>query len=239
MPVLYSDPWKDNHYGKLKGEKQDTYFNISFDEARAYNTETGYVFCAYITSYSGVTHSFKAVNPLEPGLCTIPVHNSEWESREKVLGEWNTVKHEPSKFEKALCDCIFRNENLFLNDTMGFKGSIGFVPDAMCASLDDGAMKTLVDQNVNVEPTPFTGKLPAYVPPKTYRKGNNNGSYSKGASVEDKLKLIKKELVAFSENDHASETNSLGQLVMQVWSEHVTEEDFLNHYFDVLTAVVR
>ena len=107
MTVKYLDPYKDDPYGKLKGDKAEVYFKVSFDEAKVYSTDDSYVVAAFVTAYSGIVRSFKPADPILPGLCAIPIYGQEYEIREKdSSGNWNGVKYQPSVFEKSLYEYI-------------------------------------------------------------------------------------------------------------------------------------
>ena len=124
MAFLYQDPWKDDPYGKCKGDKSTDYFEISFDEAKIHPIENGYILAAYVTSYSGVLRSFKPEQAIEPGLCAIPFYSGDFELRAKVNGEYVTTKYQPSKFEKAICQRIKENEANLVGDGKFVKGKI-------------------------------------------------------------------------------------------------------------------
>ncbi|WP_319418867.1 hypothetical protein [Pleurocapsa sp. FMAR1] len=152
MTVKYLDPYKDDPYGKLRGDKAEAYFKISFDEAKVYSTDDAYIVAAFITNYSGVVRSFKASDALLPGLCAIPIYGREYEIRGKdANGNWQGVKYQPSVFEKALYDHIKVHEAFFIPPSGGIKGELTFVPNGICASMDEAALNALVATNVNTQ----------------------------------------------------------------------------------------
>jgi hypothetical protein len=48
MVVKYLDPYKDDVYGKLRGDKADAYLKVTFDEAKVYKTDDAYILAAYV-----------------------------------------------------------------------------------------------------------------------------------------------------------------------------------------------
>jgi hypothetical protein len=238
MSVKFLDPYKDDPYGKLRGEKQDTYFKVAFDEAKVHPIDNGYMLAAWVTNYSGIVRSFKPEQPLEAGLCIIPIYNSEYETRLKVLNFWTNVKHQPSLYEKNLCDLIKSNETSWVGEGIVIKGEITFMPDDMLFNQPDTFQKQLVQQNTKVELGVLSGKLPAYTPPSNNAQRKSSG-YSKGASLDEKLVFVKKEFIAFLDDGISSESDSLGILTLKIKEATGEDEAFLTLYFDMLMAVVR
>ncbi len=83
MTVKYLDPYKDDKYGKLKGDKSEAYFGVTFKEAVVHKTDDAYIIAGYATSYKGITRSFKPEQSLTPGLCAVPIYGKEYEIRKK------------------------------------------------------------------------------------------------------------------------------------------------------------
>lgn len=239
MAFLYSDPFKDSAYGKLKGDKSNDYFTLTFDEAKIYPLDNGYIFAAFVSSYSGILRSFKPEMGIEPGLCEIPFYSDEYELRYKVNGEYTSSKYQPSKFEKALCQRIKDNEANLVGDGKYVTGKISHLPNGMCANYTEDTIKPLVDQNVQLTPIPTATKLKEYTPPSEKRNNYSKSNYSRGASLEDKLAFVKKELVDSIISDAVTTEDSLGRLTEQMKTEHAHDETFLTIYFDMLMALAR
>lgn len=239
MVVKYLDPWKDDLYGKLRGDKADAYIKIIFDEAKVYQADDSYILAAYVTNYQGVVRNFKPENPLTPGLCAIPIYGQEYEIRQKDKdGDWMGVKYQPSKFEKALYENIKVHEGLWMPEGQGIKGELSFIPDGMTATMDTPTLDGMVAANSKTEIVPLTGKLPEYTPPNNnaQRKG---GGKSYGLSPDDRILFIKKQLCADLASHGFTTENSLPLLISQMINEHVTEESLIQIYFDTLTACAR
>ena len=83
MPLLYSDPYKDNKFGKIKGDKKDEYFKAVFDEAKFYKHENSYILAGQFTAFFGVARAYKPELGLKAGLVEIPIYGSEYEIRQK------------------------------------------------------------------------------------------------------------------------------------------------------------
>jgi hypothetical protein len=239
MVVKYLDPWKDDLYGKLRGDKADAYIKIIFDEAKVYQADDSYVLAAYVTNYQGVVRNFKPENPLTPGLCAIPIYGQEYEIRQKDKdGNWTGVKYQPSKFEKALYENIKTHESFWMPEGQGIKGEISFMPDGMCATMDAPTLDGLVAANSKTEPTPLSGKLPAYTLPVNnfQRKG---GGKAYGLSPDERIMFIKKQVCDDLAASGFTVENSLPLLISQMIAEHPMDTDLVQIYFDTLTACTR
>lgn len=239
MTVKYLDPYKDDLYGKLKGDKADAYFKVTFDEARVYKTDDAYILAAYVTSYSGVVRNFKPENPLTPGLCAIPIYGKEYEIRQKDKdGNWQGVKYQPSVYEKALYDHITVHNSFWMPEGQGIKGEVSFMPNDMCASMDAPTLAGLVAGNSRTNAVDLSGKLPEYTPPNNnaQRKG---GGKSWGMSPEQKLTFIKQQLCADMAASGFTAENSLPLLIKQVIAENPMDGDLVQIYFDTLIACTR
>jgi hypothetical protein len=239
MTIAYLDPYKDDPYGKLKGNKTDCWFKINFDEARLYPIDTGYILAGFVTGYAGVVRSFKPNGPLAPGLCAIPIYNKEYEAREKDKdGNWQSVKYQPSIAETAICDLINTHKSTYLVDSMGIGGEISFSPDAQLQSFDRPMLTQFIKDSCKVETVTLTGKLPEYTPPSNNGQKKGWGG-SKGVSLDEKLEFIKKELISSVAATGFTTENSLAVLTEQIILEHQNDDRFLEIYFDILTAIAR
>ncbi|MGL5940806.1 MAG: hypothetical protein ACRC2S_10510 [Waterburya sp.] len=239
MTVAYLDPYKDDPYGKLKGDKADCWFKINFDEARLYPIDTGYILAGFVTGYAGVVRSFKASEPLTPGLCAIPIYNKEYEIRGKDKdNQWQSVKYQPSIAEAAICELIDTHKSTYLVDGLGIGGELSFSPDAQLQSFDQAMLKQFIKDSSRIETVTLTGKLPEYTPASS--NGQKKGwSGSRGASLDEKLEFIKKELISSVAATGFTTENSLGVLTQQMILEHRDDERFLEIYFDMLMAIAR
>ena len=239
MTVKYLDPYKEDLYGKLKGDKADTWFKVNFDEAKLHPTENGYILAGYFTGYAGIIRNFKASEPLEPGLCALPIYSQEYELWEKGDdGKSKPVKYQPSTFEKALAANIDANKSLWIPEGQNISGEISLSPDAQVSAFRAEDLSGFVTNSCKIEPIGSSGKLPEYTPPSTgaYKKGF---SKSYGAAPEEKLSFIKKELCSSIAASWAKEDASLGLLVSQMITEHKEDEAFLAIYFDLIKAAAK
>jgi hypothetical protein len=109
----------------------------------------------------------------------------------------------------------------------------------MTQGMDETSLMALVSKNVNLAQIDLTGKLPNYTPPTldSSRRGGYSGS--RGVSPDEKMTVVKKELSEYAVGGGVTVGDSLGKLVEQVCNEHAGQDEFLAHYFDVLTSVVR
>ncbi len=239
MTVKYLDPYKDDLYGKLRGDKADTYCKVSFDEAQVHKADGAYIVAGFVTAYEGVVRSFKPENPLTPGLCAVPIYGQEYEIRQKDKdGNWVGVKYQPSKFEKALYENIKTHEGLWIPEGAAIKGAITFLPDGMTSSMDAATLDGLVAANSKTEVCPLSGKLPAYTPPVNNAQRKGTGK-SYGISPEDRLLFIKKQLCVDLASEGFTTENSLPLLISQMIAEHPMDGDLLQIHFDTLTACTR
>lgn len=206
MVIQYNDPWKDKPYGKLKGDKSESFCKIIFDEAQIHKSDNGYVVTAFVTDYQGVVRSYKPENPLTPGLCEIPFYDSEYEVKSKDKdGNWTTEKKQPSKFELALCDFFANSQEDFTSSDSAFKGEITHLPDAMLTTYEGKTLIDFVANNVKLEAITPTGKLPEYKVFKSKSNGNSWGK-SKYLTPEEKVEFIVKQM----EVDVKSEVHKKG-----------------------------
>ena len=239
MTVKYLDPYKDDPYGKLRGDKAEAYVKITFDEAKVYSEDNAYWIAAYVTSYTGVVRNYKPNEMLMPGLCAIPVYGAEYEIRQKdVNGQWEGVKHQPSIYEKALYDYISQNEALFVTEGKVISGELSFMPNGMVASIDATALFGMVRSNSQITVTEPTGKLPPYTPPSAGNYKKSSG-YSRGVSSEDKIAFLKKQMVADVRDTALKEEHTFISIVKQIIDENPTDERFLDTYFELLMATIR
>lgn len=239
MVVQYLDPYKDDPYGKLRGDKSDAYFKVVYDEGKIYKSDGAYILAAYVTEYQGVVRSFKPENALTPGLCAIPIYGQEYEIRQKdKTGDWTGVKHQPSIYEKALFENIKTHEPLWIPEGQGIKGELSFLPDGMCATWDAPTLNGTVANNSRTEYVPVSGKLPDYTVP-SFSGQRKGGGKSYGLSPDERILFIKKQICADIAASGFTTDNSLPLLIKQVLVEHPMDTDITQIYFDTLTACAR
>jgi hypothetical protein len=239
MVVKFLDPYKDDKYGRLRGDKSDTYFKVIFAEAKIYKTDDAYIIAGQVSAYEGVTRSYKPELPLEPGLCALPIYGTEYEIRRKDGEAWVSDKIVPSAFELSIYYWIKEHESIWVGDNVSVKGTIGCLPDGMFASLDEPARANLLIGNVLIENTTASGNLPAYEVPKTYGGSRGGGGRSYGLQPSEKFAFIKKQLAADIINPGFNEEMSLVKLIEQMYIEHPMENDISSTYFDCLLACVQ
>lgn len=239
MTVAYLDPYKDDPYGKLKGDKSDCWFKVNFDEAKLFAVPDGYIIAGHFTGYAGVVRAFKPAEALNPGLCALPIYSKEYEIREKDAdGNWKNVKYQPSIAEEMLCR-IITDRKITWNAIEGnIGGEIAFNPDAQLSSLDAPSIKNLLIESTKINSVAPTGKLPEYKLPTgdSQRKGWGG---AKSVTPDEKMEFVKKELCHSISASGFTAENSLGVLIQQMILEHQNSESFLDYYFDVLTATAR
>lgn len=233
----YYSPYKDDPYGKVKGDKTSSYFTVNIGEAKVHLIDNGYILAGHINSMGGILPAFAKDEAIPSGLCAIPIYNAEYEIREKIGDKWEGVKYQPSRSEKALCDLIKEAGDSWTKDDVCIKGTISFIPDAILTGRTDGEVKAQVQQNTQVEFITPTGKLPAYKTPdnNAQRKG---GSWSKGASLDEKAAFLRKELSGFLPDPDYNEDTNLGLLVHRTKQSMEEDEVFLTLYFDILKTIV-
>lgn len=239
MVVKFLDPYKDDLYGKLRGDKSDAYLKVTFDEGQVHKAEDSYILAAFVTQYEGVVRSYKPENPLTPSLCAIPIYGQEYEIRSKDKdGNWTAIKYQPSKIEKALYESIKNSESLWMPEGQGIKGELSFFPNGTYASMDTAAINAVLPSNFKIELTPLTGKLPAYTLPAAgfQRKGGGKGY---GLSPEERVMFIKKQICEDLAASGFTVENSLPLLINQMITEHPMDGDCVQIYFDTLTACTR
>ena len=238
--LFYNDPWKDNPYGRLKPKSlADVYAVLAFDEGKLYKQEDDYVLCANFTQLNGVVRSFKPENPIQfPAIATWEIHSKDYSDRQKndETGKYETVSCKPSISEKLIHQAITSNPQWL---EKGIKGSILHYPDANYRNHPD---PKLDPNSLVIEVIELSGTLPEWTPPKPYSK-NGSGSWSKGASLEEKETWLKRELTDAILNDFlkekfTKESPSIHTLIHEVVQQHKDNEMFLGAYIDLLKGVL-
>lgn len=244
MTLLYTDPYKDNPFGKIKGDKKDAYLKANFDEAKFYKHENSYVLAGYFTDFIGVTRAYKPELGIKPSLVELPIYGSEYEIRQKKPGEkfakaeYETITIQPSIAEKILYQHIEDNPDAYIRDGIAFKGNLTLNPDADLKSYSNDENQQRVVDSLNVEEIEFSGKNPLWTPPKSYSK-TSYSSYSKGLSPQEKLDWLKRELLNSTKDEEfkKDDSSSLATRIRKVIEENQDSEAFLVIYFDLLKTI--
>lgn len=239
MTVKYLDPYKDDPYAKLKGDKSGTYFSITFEQARIYPTDNGYVIAGYFTSQDGLQRSFKPERPIEPELLAVPLYDKEYEIRKKVGDDWKSEKIKPSLFEQAAVAVIAAHKDDWIGEDKAVSGTIKHLPDGMLEDSDKLEIGSTVAKKLALKVCTETGKLKPYSPASGSRGGFGKGGGYKAITPEARLAAAKAELSAFIKADGFTPDKPLGLLVDQTCNENAGNEEFLNWYFDTLQACLR
>lgn len=164
----------------------------------------------------------------------------EYEIRQKDKdGNWQGVKYQPSKFEKALYDNIKTHESIWMPEGQHIKGAISFLPNGMCEVMDTPTLNGMVGANSLTELVPVTGKLPLYIVPTPSTAQRRGAGKSYGLSPDERIAFIKKQVCEDLAASGFTPENTLPLLISQVMIEHPTDPDLIQIYFDTLTACCR
>ncbi len=236
--IKYFSPWKEEVYGKIRGDKTKAGFKVYFSEAKLLETEEGYILYGWFTGYEGVEKAYKPEEGMQAGLCVLPIYSKTYEVRQKGKdGKYESVKFEPSVFEKWLCDEIKANPDSWMPEGKAIGGNITFTPDSGVAVLPDNVKPQVFRQSFDFETVESTDKVPEYVPKTPQRKGSG-GYGSRGISLEEKTAFLKKELAGAVNLKDMPEDVSIAQLVAGAVEYYKDNEKFLVVYFDLLKAIV-
>ena len=246
MTVTYSDPYKSNKFGKIKGSKHDAFFKVVFSEAKLYKHDNAYILAGQYESFIGVPRAYGS-EPINPGLVELPIYGSEYEIRQKKPGtglngtksEYESIKIQPSTAEQLLYKHIEDNPSTYLEDGKCLAGDMAFYPNDNFNSLpDDDSKLKLALGSVNINQIEPTGKLEEWQAPKPYsgKSGWNNSS----VTPQEKLVILKKEL-SETVNTHSVRENKdlpVAAYIHQIIKENEDNERFLVCYFDLMKALV-
>ncbi len=230
-----TDPFRDIQYSRIKGEKKDVYFKVEFDEGKFYKVDNGYVLMADVTKYAGVVRAFKPEEPVQPGICAIPIYNKDYEIREKGKdGQYVSNTYSPSIHEKNLCTHLDGT----ISEDSYYKGSIAFSVDDQLLNLPDEKIIDTVVSSCHLIDTDSSGKLPEYqANTSSYSSYKKNNGYSR-LTPADKATWVKKELCQSVKEPGYNEEMSLADLTEQFVTENKKDETFLALYFDLIKAIL-
>lgn len=238
--LFYSDPWKDNPYGRLKGDMTQVWAGLNFDNGKLYHYEDSYVLCARFTSFEGaVVRSYKPELSFEfPLLATWTIHGKDYTERQKNkdTDKYETVSCKASIHEKLLYEAIQNNSQWLEKE---IKGRITHFPNSQYTNSDDGK---LPPESIAIEVINPLNVLPEWTPPKT-KGGSGNWNNNNKASLEDKTIWLKNELAQglageLLRNKYLKEPPCLHTLVGEIIFQHKDDELFLGAYFDLLKGVL-
>lgn len=238
--LFYSDPFKDDPFGKLKGEMEQVWCTLKFAEAQVYKQDDGYVLAGIWTNFVNVVRSFKPEQAIDyPVKAIWEIHDKDYQVRKKNdEGKYETLTWKASIHEKLLCKLITDNPNLWLSDTKHLKGEITHLNNASYSN--QGSNPQLPINSFQIEQIDPTGNLPDWTPPKPYSKswGNNNK-----VSLEDKEAWLKKELTSAIIDDHlrdkfSKDFPSIHTLLFEIKQQHQNDEMFLGAYIDILKGIL-
>ncbi len=242
MAMRYSDPYKDDKFGKVKGDKRLEWFQVYFDEGKLHKTDDGYALDAHFTGYQGVQHSFGKNGEQAPaGLAVLHIYAKEHEVRKSTgkkddNGKWiyESHKEQPSIYEAWLCKHIEDNPAVWLPESQSISGNITFPLNPQVASMSESQQSEYFATCYQISSVPTTDKVPEWQEKQPYRR---NGFGGKGVSIEDKVNFLKQELRETVDPSNTTANFSLGQLVYLLVEQHREQEQFLVCYMDLLKAV--
>lgn len=238
MQVNYLDPYKDDKYGKLRGDKREAFIRVDIEEAKVYKTDDAYILAAMVNDYKGVIRSYKPELELKKGLCAIPIYGSEYEIRRKDKdGNYVTDKIQPSIFEKALYDFIAAHESDWLKDDENLAGTLTFVPDMLVEGSNQDKLQEQIDENCQLEGIIPFGDLPEYTPPKKWNNSNGSKGF-KSISPEEKLKFITDEISKLVPAEAKTSELNLVDLVRTFYEEYSDEPEIANDCLKIFTACI-
>jgi hypothetical protein len=239
MVVKYLDPYKDDPYAKLKGDKAETFFKVEFSEAQIHKADDCYILAGVFDSYFGIVRAFKPENPITKGLCALPIYGKVYEIRKKDKnGNWISEDIEPSTFEKALYDAIAANEDFYLPHNASIKGSFSHIPNPMLQGKDANTLVEEVLKNVPIEEIDASGNLPEYKVPTGGGQRRSQGGY-RGVTMEEKIAFLKKQMEEDVKSDMFKGGQCLADMTDQIIKEHADNPNFIEIYFDLLIACVK
>lgn len=238
----FYNAYGESKFAQIKGDKALDYCKVIFEEAKLYKQDNGYVLAGQFSIISGLQRAY-GNDPINPCLCELPIYDSEYELREKnaTTSKWEAIKVQPSTSEKTLCRIIKENESSYIAEGRALKGEFSFAPNGLLEGKDDLNVYAEVVRQWNVEAITASGKYPDWTPPKGNRSGFNNSNFPKGATIDDKVAFLKKELaetIIDTGYKEKIDVYPLSAFVDRVIIENLTKEHFLSAYFSLLNSVV-
>lgn len=230
--IKYLDPYKDIKYARLKGEKNEVFFKVDFDEAKFVGTNDGLILMGQVSKFTGVIRAFKPEEPLDGGICAIPIYQHKYEEWEKdKTGKASPKKFEPSLWEQNLVSYLSFDVDLDKH----YKGSIAFLPDDQLTNLSGKEVNELLSKNCHLEEVEATNTLPEY---QEFTSSYKKNGYNR-LTPSDKLIFVKKELCNSIDDSGYNEEMSLADIIEQFIKEReVQGETFLALYFDLVKAIL-
>lgn len=238
MSIKYFNPYKEEKYGKLRGDKANVYFGVNFSEALVHKIDNAYIIAGFIDKFTNVVRHYKPDEKITPGNCTLTIYGQEYEIGKKENGQWVSEKITPSLFEVALYKTIAADEDEWMPFTSSVMVDFTHVPDGMCQGKTDVELAELVSSNVKLTQCDPSGALPEYKPPVPYGGGKSKGGW-RSVSPDDKMKFVIKQLQADIKDPEAKKGDCLGDLLDQLIIENTTTPHFLEIYTELVTACVR
>lgn len=84
--LFYSDPFKDNPYGRLQGEMSSVWCTFEFSEAKLYHHEDSYVLAANFTKLENVVRSYKPEQAIDlPVKAVWTIHSKDYQVRKRMI----------------------------------------------------------------------------------------------------------------------------------------------------------
>ena len=247
MALLYLDPYKDNKFGKIKGDKSTEFLRMDFEEVQFYTgDEENYIIAGQFTQFTGVTRAYKPEQPLIVDLVEVPIYGTFYELKQKKANtsnldksEYETIRVAPSLAELILYKHIQDNPSTYLDSKTAFRGSITLSPDIIFASKDNDAQQKMVLNEVRLTEIPKSGKYPDW---KSYSSSNSYSkkSYNKKESLEDKVAWLKKELGdTIAESDYQNNTSlPLAAYVHRILDDKISDDRFISTYFTLIKSLL-
>ncbi len=243
MTIVYLDPYKDDPYGKILGEKVNAYFKVTYDEARVYKNDDTYVLALNLTESFGIERKYKKDDAAIKGFAILTVHSKDYTVKYKADNEWKSKTETASVHEKLLYQHIEDNPSQWLDPQHNLRGHLSFFPDE---NYIGNANPELMPTSVKIEQISPTGNLPDWKP-RTKSSSSNWSNGSKGITINDKVDFLKKELLETILDETWKSamgdisTLSIGVLIQKLHQERTIdrkEESFFLTYLDVLKAIL-
>ena len=239
MTATYLTPYGKNPYGRLKGEKQEAFIKVDYAICKIIKDENAYWIIGNMNELKGVVASYKPELPIEPDLFALSIYGDEYEIVSKNAdGKYDTSKHQPSKFEKALYDLIAGSESTWIGEDKYFTGSVNLLPDMMLEGADEDTIFTYIDGNISLiqaQTKKDFPELPLYSSKSNYSKGGK----SYGLKPDEKVAFLIKQMTEDIKHVDWKSGKTLAELTDRMILEHHDTPNFIELYFQMLIACVR